>query len=107
MDIVFVERVDQAFGIGIVFVEDGLAHGVPPEPVLDDVVERDVQVAVFLRDGEKFLLRVVAVLALPVAVSPFAEEWRGAGEFAIVGDEAVEVGAIEKVIVHRVGNFGA
>ncbi len=43
VDVVFVEGVDQAFGVGIVFVEDGLAHGVPPEPVLDDVVERDAE----------------------------------------------------------------
>ncbi len=56
MNVIVVEGVDHAFGIGIVFVEDRIAHDVPPEPILHDVVERDVQAAIFLSDGEKLRL---------------------------------------------------
>ena len=73
VDIFAVQFVDHAFGVGIVLVEDVLAFAVPPEPVLHDVVERDVQVAILFRDAENFFLRFVAVLALPEAVGPLAE----------------------------------
>ena len=65
-----------------------------------------MQLAVFLRDAENLLLRLVAVLALPESVSPFAKHRRLPGQFAIAGDNLVEIGAIEKVVVDGVGYFG-
>src|SRR6184192_2471529 len=90
MDVVLVQSVDHGFWIGIILVEDWLAHRVPPKPILYDVVERYVQVAIFPRDIEQRLLRIVAVLTLPIAVRPFSEKRRGASQFTIRGDDFVE-----------------
>ena len=43
----------------------------PVEPVLDDVIERDLQIAVFLDDVDDLVLRIVALARLPEAVRPF------------------------------------
>ncbi len=99
--------VDHALGIGVLGVEDVLALAVPPEPVLHNVVDGDAQLAVFVRDAEQFVLRLVAVLALPEAVGPLAEHGGRASELAIAGDDAVEAGAVEEVVVDGVGDFGA
>ena len=61
----------------------------------------NLQVAIFLRHAQQFLLRLVAVLALPEAVGPFAEHWRRPGQFAIAGDDLVELRAVEEVVVDR------
>jgi len=42
MEIEVVEFIDHAFRVGIVSVEDVLAFAVPPEPVLNDAVDRQV-----------------------------------------------------------------
>src|SRR4029077_5312274 len=81
------------------------AHGVPPEPVLHYVVQRNVLIAIFLRDPKKLLLRVVPVLALPVAVRPLAEQRSWSGQFAIVGDDRVEIRAVHEVVVDRIRHF--
>src|SRR5215831_12427501 len=60
-----------------------------------------------MRNAEQLFLRVVFVFALPKAVGPFSEQRRSAGQFAVSGNDAVKFRAIEKVIVHFVGNFGA
>ena len=65
-----------------------------------------MQLTIFLRDRENLLLRLVAVLALPKSVSPFSEHGSLPGEFAITGDNLVQVGTIEKVIVDDLGYFG-
>ena len=97
---------DHGLRVRIVLVENGIAHRVPPEPVLDDVVERNVKRAVFPGDVEQLGLRVVAVLALPVTVGPLSEHGRFPGEFAIGRDNVVEIGAVEKVIVDSVRDVG-
>src|ERR1035438_9024017 len=54
---------------------------------------------------KKLLLGLVLVLALPEAVSPAAKERRLAGQFAITGDDLIEIRPVEEVIVDRVGDF--
>ena len=51
------------------------------------------------------MLRIVAVLALPIAVRPLSEKRRGASQFTIRGDDFVEFRAVQKVVVDGVGNF--
>ena len=80
MEIVLVELVHHAFGIGIILVEDVLALAVPPKPVLHDVIHRNVQVAILLCHRKNFLLRFVAVLALPKSVCPAPKHRRLAGQ---------------------------
>src|SRR5882762_7486325 len=105
MHVVLVQSVDHGFWIWIILVEDWLAHRIPPKQILDDVVERYAQVAIFLRDIEQRLLRIVAILALPIAVRPLSEKRRGASQFTIRGDDFVEFRTVQKVVVDSVGNF--
>ena len=42
VNILFVELVDHGLGFGIIFIPDRLAHGIPPEPVLDNIIERNM-----------------------------------------------------------------
>ena len=88
-------------------VKHRLAHGVPPKPILHDVVNGDVQFAVFVRHAKQLFLRAVSVFALPKAVRPLAEKRRRAGQFAISRYDAVELGSVKKVVVHLIGYFRA
>ena len=101
------ELVHHALGIGIVLVEYVLPFAVPPEPVLNDAIDRQMQITIPLCNARDFFLRFVAVLALPEAVGPPAEQRRLSGELAISGDDLVKLRAINEVVVNRVGHFGA
>ncbi len=106
MHVLVVEFLNHARGVGVILVPHGLAHDVPPEPILDDVVQGDVHDAVFFRNAQKFLLRGIAILTCQGSRRPVPEHGRGR-QFAIGGDDGVEFRAVEKVIVHGVRNFGA
>src|SRR5215469_18230372 len=86
-------------------IKNGFAHRDPPEPVLHDVVGGNMQLAILTRDCQKLGLRLVAILALPEAVSPAAEQGRYTCQFPVAGDDPVELGPIEKVIVGDVSHF--
>ena len=73
----------------------------PVEPVLDDVIERDLQVAVLLDDVDDLTFRVVTLARLPEAVRPFRHHHGLAGERAIAGDDLVHVLAGHVPIVDR------
>ena len=101
------QLIDHRFWIGIILVEDELTFAIPPEPILHDVVDGDVQVAILASNAEDFILRLVTILALPEAVSPLAEHGSLPGEVAIAGDDLVEVRTVEEVVVDDVGDFRA
>ncbi len=102
-----VQLVDHALRVGIMGVPLHLAHRHPPEPVLHDVVDRDVQCAILRCNALDLRLRLVLVLALPEAVGPAPEERHFARQFAIVADDLVGFRAVDKVVVDAVGDFGA
>ena len=53
MEFVPVEVLHHTRGIGIAsLVKDWFTHGVPPEPVLHNIVSRNVQLPVFVSDVE-------------------------------------------------------
>ena len=56
MEMFVVKLVNHGLGIGIILVEDVLAFAVPPKPILDDVVDRQMQVAVLFRNAENLFL---------------------------------------------------
>ena len=105
VEVLGVKLVDHGFRIKIVLVKDEFSLAVPPEPVLHDVVDGDVQIAILLGDSQDFVLRFVAVLALPESVGPFAEHGSLSGQLAVSGDDLVELGSVEKVVVDNVGHF--
>ena len=107
VEVLAVQAPDHPLGIGIVLIENEFALAIPPEPVLHDIVGGDMQFTIFLGDAQNLLLRFVAVLALPEAIGPLAEHWRRSGEFAVGGDDLIEIGAVEKIVVDDVSNFGA
>src|SRR5580765_2413081 len=107
MNVVLMEVVNHPFWVGIVLVEDRLAHGVPPEPVLHNIIEGNMEIAVLVCNIQNFFLRIIPVLALPVTIGPFAKERRRAGQLTISGYNLVEIRAVNKKIIHRVRYFRA
>src|SRR6266496_3269441 len=99
------QLIDHGFWIGIVLIEYELTFTIPPEPVLNDVVDRDVEVAIFARNAQDLVLRSVAILALPESVSPLAEHGSLSCEIAIAGDDLVELWAVNEVVVDDIGDF--
>jgi hypothetical protein len=100
MKVFAVQLLNHCFRVWIVRVPLELSGGSPPKPILDDVVDGDFQVAVFLGDAKDFGLGSVFIFALPEAVGPFAEERGVASEGAVVGDELVKGWAVAKVIIN-------
>ena len=107
VEVITVQTLDHGFRIGIArFMEAVLPHGLPPEPILHDVVHGYVEVAVFARNTQKFLLRPITVFALPKAISPFSKKrWR-AGELTVCCNNLVELGTIEEVVVDQIRDIG-
>ncbi len=105
MKVLVVQLVDHALRVGIVEVPLHLAHRHPPEPVLHDVVHRNVQSAILRRNALNLCLRLILVLALPEAVGPPAEERHIARQFAIVPDNLVGLGTVQEVVVDAVCHF--
>ena len=65
-----------------------------------------MQLAILPRDIEEFLLGLVAILALPKTVSPFAEQRGVSGELAVMADDVIELGTVKEVIIDRISDFG-
>ena len=76
-----------------------LSLAIPPEPVLHDVIDGNVQLSIFPGYSQNFILRLVAILALPEAISPFAKHGCWPCQLAVGGDDPVEIRAIEEVII--------
>src|SRR5215467_1646147 len=106
MKMLVVKLVHHGFWIGIIFIEDVLAFTIPPEPILDNVVHRQVEITVSLCNSNNLFLRLVAVLRLPESIRPFAKHRRYPGQLAIAGNDFVELGAVNEVVINRVGDFG-
>ncbi len=58
-------------------------HALHPVEVEDQIVERDLQFAIFRSDGEHFLLRVVLEARLPESVGPQRQQRRGSRQLAV------------------------
>src|SRR6185437_11091484 len=107
VEILSVQLINHSLWVGIILVEDELSLAIPPEPVLHDIVDRDVQLAVLLCYAQDFILRFITVLALPESVSPLAEQRRLTGQLAVTGDNLVELRPVEKVVIDHIGDFGS
>src|ERR1700722_20172027 len=105
MKVLMVELINHRFWVGIVLVKHEFALAIPPEPVLHDVVDRNVQFTVLARHAENFVLRFVAILALPETVGPLAEHRRLPGKLAIASNHLVEFRTVKEVVVDDVSNF--
>ena len=79
VDVLVVQGLQFAGHIGEVGIEDGIAFGLPPEPILHHRVQRNMLVAIALGDPENLVLRDVAVLRLEEAVGPLREHGCVAG----------------------------
>ena len=84
----------------------GIVLLAPVFPILDDGVERNSQVTVFLHDLHDFLGGFVALLALPEAEGPERGELRGAGQLAHQRYRAVAVPAVQEIVVYGLTRLG-
>src|SRR5207249_5248496 len=71
----------------------------PVAPVLDDHVEREPAPPELAHRVEKLGRAVVALAALPIAVSPLREERRAAGHAAIACDHVVQARSADEGVV--------
>lgn len=90
MNMFAMQFVEYGRRIGILRVKLELSGACPPRPILDYIVNWNLQLAVIAGDVQNLLLRRVFVLALPGAVHPFAEQWTVARERPEVGGELIE-----------------
>ena len=78
----------------------------PVLPVLHQCVNRNFSLAEFGRGVQNFLLAVIPLPTLPVSVGPLGKQRRFAGELAVIGDDAVQLRAIEEVVINGLPHFG-
>src|SRR5690606_11974426 len=105
----FMHPLDHSTRIGeVLIVEIVASPGVfrPVEPVQDDVVDRYPALAILFEDAYQFLLRGIALAALPESERPLRQQGRLAGQPAIAADDFVHTGARDKVVVDRLAALG-
>jgi hypothetical protein len=104
------QRVDHFLGAGIPgLIEDHAAPVIvvaPVIPVLHDVIDGNAALAVLLRDAQQFVAGGVVLLALPVAIGPFAVQRRLAGKLPVTRDLLIDGGPVEEVIIDVIGDLG-
>ena len=61
-------------------------------PVQHDVIDRQLALAVLRQHADQFVLRLVALAALPEAVRPLRQQHRFAGHLAIACDHLIGIG---------------
>ncbi len=100
-----VDVVHHLFGIGIARLIEDVAPPLvvfPVLPVLDDVVDRDVAAAEFGERPDHFILRGIALPALPEAQHPFGHHRGLTGQLSVAADHTVIVATPNQIIV-RIG----
>ena len=106
MEVVPVNLVDHPLRVRVPGgIEHRLPHRIPPEPVLNDIVCRDMELAVLSRDPHDFILRAIAVLALPETVRPPSEHRDAARQHAVAGDDGIELRPGDEIVVYDIRDF--
>ena len=77
----------------------------PVEPVLHDGVERDAALAEPVDDVEALFRGFVALPALPQPHRPARDHRRRPGDAPVAGDDAVQLGAVDEVVVDAVAHL--
>src|SRR5690606_35328546 len=78
----------------------------PVGPVEHDRIDRQLATAVLVQRVGQFLLRLVALAALPEAVGPLGQQHRLAGQLAVAGDHAVGIVGGHDVVVDDLRGLG-
>ena len=78
----------------------------PVAPVHDDVVERQLALAVLLDHAYDLLGGLVALAALPESIGPARHHHRGAGQVAIARDHLVQIIPAHEIVVDRLADLG-
>ena len=90
--------------VGVAGVELRIAFAArfPPEPVLNNGIQRDVPAPVLVGDVQDFGLRRVAILGLEKTIGPLRKQRRVPGHRPVFMDNPVHVRAVEHVVIHLV-----
>src|SRR5450631_3061826 len=105
-----VELVHHSLGIGVnALVELHCVPAVlaPVLPVLHQGVDRKLAFAELRPYVENLLLGVIALTALPVSVYPLGKQGRRPCELAVIGNDTIQLGSVEKIVVDGLPHFGA
>ena len=79
--------------------------GFPPFPVLHHTVERNILLAVTLGHAQKFVLTLVAFLALPISKRPLRQHNSLASEVSVLSHNTVGIVAGKDIVVDIVAHF--
>jgi hypothetical protein len=86
--------------IVIIGVKDGIAFGLPPEPVLHHSIQGDVLIAITLRDLLNFVEGDISILGLEESESPLRKHGSMTAHASILMDDSVHLRSINHVIIH-------
>src|ERR1019366_6091927 len=103
----FVQGIEILRYVVIVGIEDWVALGLPPEPVLHYCIEWDMLLSIALRDPANLVERYIAVFRLKESVRPLRQHGRVAGHGAVLTENAVNLRAVEEVIIDRLAGDGS
>ena len=107
--VLLVHLINHPLAVGVFLSQE--IHGVPQVvrapilPVLDDAIERNLQLTVFIDHTKQFRSTLVAFLALPETVSPQWEHRHIARKMTHLGNHTVSRTAIHKIIVLAVAHL--
>src|ERR1039458_8966305 len=109
MEIFPVQDVNHLLRVGIRFFvkkhSTPVGVAAPVIPVLDEAIDGNLALAIFLRDGQKLIAGRIMLLALPVAISPFAIHRGLAGQIPVSGNDVVQVFAADEIVINIVGHL--
>src|SRR5450631_1461627 len=104
------ELIHHFFGLRIMILIE--LHGAPAVlapvlPVLNQSVDWNFSLAKFGSGIENLLLAVISLSTLQVAVGPLWKQRRFACELTVFGHDAVQLGAVEEVVIDGLPHLGA
>src|ERR1700735_4489264 len=86
----------------VVLIEDRISFVLPPEPVLNDSIQRNAFAAVAICNRDHLIERLITVLRLDKAIRPAWQHGRVARQGAILMDDPIHLRAIDKEVINPV-----
>ncbi len=95
------QRLHHSLGIGEVFIEDARTHRGLVARIEHNVVDGDLQLAVFRSDAQQLGLAGITEFRLPIAICPERKHRRCSGKVPISPDDPVEPWPGDEEVIDR------
>ena len=104
MNLFVMELLEFAWNVGEIGIEDRIAFCFPPEPILNDGIQRYVLFTIAVRNSKNLVLRNVAVLLLKESICPFGKHRSVSGQVPVRVDQLIHLWTTNEVVVDRVAS---